>query len=253
MTTKRASSADAVKIARTPGPPNVAVHAVAQTLVYNKYYQSDSTCSLAYSHYLLLRSAGIAVPSYHSEFSPNGSSRQPVLSMAYIPGVHAGSNNAGQIAAILADLHSAEPVKEWILRKAAQQTSQERALYRREYGPAASELPLSVYKDANYRNFVVSDRIYTLDYDTLTLAPAGYDLAKFFVSVGMHEGNVSNECMTRALRTYLNKTGAHLTKGVFRTLLNINIIRTRKYIGHGGYRYVPRPLTTLEGGIRWKS
>lgn len=52
-----------------------------------------------------------------------------------------------------------------------------------------SGLAAALYKDANIRNFLITDDgVAMIDFDDLTLAPFGYDLAKLIVSIAMTYG-----------------------------------------------------------------
>ncbi len=70
-------------------------------------------------------------------------------------------------------------------------------------------LPAAVYKDANIRNFVLTDSgAAMVDFDDLTLAPMGYDLAKLVVSAAMIHGRIAPETIAAALDAYNAETGA---------------------------------------------
>lgn len=63
--------------------------------------------------------------------------------------------------------------------------------------------PAAFYKDANLRNFLITPTgPAVLDFDDLTLAPFGYDLAKLVVSIAMTFGPLSIEQIEAALTTY---------------------------------------------------
>nr|WP_255357210.1 phosphotransferase [Sciscionella sp. SE31] len=73
----------------------------------------------------------------------------------------------------------------------------------------ASVLPTALYKDANPRNVILS-RSYgpvLIDFDTLTLAPVGYDLAKLVVTTSMTFGALSQEHILMALHAYTKGLG----------------------------------------------
>lgn len=64
-------------------------------------------------------------------------------------------------------------------------------------------LPAAFYKDANIRNFLLTDDgVAIVDFDDLTLAPFGYDLAKLVVSVAMTYGRLDPHDVEHALATY---------------------------------------------------
>lgn len=74
---------------------------------------------------------------------------------------------------------------------------------------ASVNLPVALYKDANPRNVIVSpDRGPVLvDFDTLTLAPVGYDLAKLIVTMAMTFGAVSREQVIETRTRYVTAFG----------------------------------------------
>ena len=64
--------------------------------------------------------------------------------------------------------------------------------------------PAAFYKDANPRNFLITPdgTPVTIDFDDLTLAPFGYDLAKLIVTLAMTHGPIPGAAITEALRAY---------------------------------------------------
>jgi aminoglycoside phosphotransferase (APT) family kinase protein len=106
----------------------------------------------------------------------------------------------------------------------------------------AAHLPATVYKDANVRNFLLTGaQTVAVDFDTLTLAPPGYDLAKLVVSATMTHGPLPSTLIddTRAsYNTVLH--AAHLpgcTAQEFTAWTEIHHILTTPYQGRNGYRY----------------
>jgi Ser/Thr protein kinase RdoA (MazF antagonist) len=74
---------------------------------------------------------------------------------------------------------------------------------------AATGIPGALYKDANPRNVILSDSRgpVLVDFDTLTLAPAGYDLAKLVVATAMTFGTLTRQHAVDALRAYTATLG----------------------------------------------
>lgn len=67
----------------------------------------------------------------------------------------------------------------------------------------AAGLPPAVYKDANLRNFLLTERgVAVVDFDDLTLAPFGYDLAKLVISTAMTHGPIPLAAIADALERY---------------------------------------------------
>jgi Ser/Thr protein kinase RdoA (MazF antagonist) len=68
-------------------------------------------------------------------------------------------------------------------------------------------LPAAFYKDANIRNFLLTEEgVAIVDFDDLTLAPFGYDLAKLVVSTAMTHGSLDPHGVDQALMTYNTHT-----------------------------------------------
>ncbi|RJL22025.1 phosphotransferase [Bailinhaonella thermotolerans] len=103
---------------------------------------------------------------------------------------------------------------------------------------AAAE-PAAIYKDANVRNVLVSpETIRLIDFDDLTLAPFGYDLAKLIVSAAMTYGPLPVELISRSLAAYNAHDLPHAcTLPRLLDWAEIHHLLTRPYLGRNGYRY----------------
>jgi hypothetical protein len=106
------------------------------------------------------------------------------------------------------------------------------------------QLPVTVYKDANVRNFLqLRTELAIVDFDDLTLAPFGYDLAKLVVSAAMTFGDATQQWVREMLDVYnlsaTDTAGADVscTPDAFVDFLDIHDELTRKYLGRHGYRY----------------
>ena len=71
--------------------------------------------------------------------------------------------------------------------------------------------PAAFYKDANPRNFLITPEgtLVTIDFDDLTLAPFGYDLAKLVVTLAMTHGPVPAVTIAAALTSYNKAASRH--------------------------------------------
>ena len=71
--------------------------------------------------------------------------------------------------------------------------------------------PAAFYKDANPRNFLITPdgTPVTIDFDDLTLAPFGYDLAKLIVTLAMTHGPIHGAAITEALNAYNSAVADH--------------------------------------------
>jgi non-canonical purine NTP pyrophosphatase (RdgB/HAM1 family) len=122
---------------------------------------------------------------------------------------------------------------------------------------ACDEMPATFYKDANLRNILVTGRRATLvDFDCLTLAPFGYDLAKLIISLAMTYGRIAPSVIADALASYnhaITGPSRDLPPVTWRQLMDwaeINHILTSRYIGENGYRHgwhQARPASILSG------
>lgn len=115
---------------------------------------------------------------------------------------------------------------------------------------AADLLPV-VYKDANIRNFLITPAVIAVDFDTLTLAPLGYDLAKLVVSATMTYGPLDPGLTEAALACYnsvlsdAGLPGCTITE--FAAWTEMHYILTSPYQGHNGYRYAWEPTQCPPG------
>ncbi|HEU5472719.1 MAG TPA: phosphotransferase [Actinophytocola sp.] len=104
-------------------------------------------------------------------------------------------------------------------------------------------LPAALYKDANIRNFLLTaDGAAIVDFDDLTLAPFGYDLAKLLVSTAMTHGRIDRHQADSALAAYNSHTaqeGPQTTCSVeqLRVYAEFHHLLTGPYLGRNGYRY----------------
>jgi Ser/Thr protein kinase RdoA (MazF antagonist) len=104
--------------------------------------------------------------------------------------------------------------------------------------------PAAFYKDTNPRNVLItSSGPVVVDFDDLTLAPFGYDLAKLIVTLAMTFGPLPPAMIGQALSAYNTAAAthtAHLGTATLRQLLafaEVHHALTARYLGRGGYRY----------------
>ena len=105
-------------------------------------------------------------------------------------------------------------------------------------------LPVAFYKDANIRNFLLTDDgIAIVDFDDLTLAPFGYDLAKLVVSTAMTHGHLDPREAEEALEVYNTHTaqaGGDTTTCSMKRLrvyAEFHHLLTRRYLHRNGYAH----------------
>lgn len=106
--------------------------------------------------------------------------------------------------------------------------------------PAAT----AFYKDANLRNFVLTgDEIAVVDFDDLTLAPFGYDLAKLVVSTAMTHGRLDTAAVDTAVTAYnrwVAATGGPHDACTWTDLAcyaEVHHVLTAAYLHRHGYRH----------------
>ena len=122
--------------------------------------------------------------------------------------------------------------------------------------------PAAFYKDANPRNFLItpSGNPVTIDFDDLTLAPFGYDLAKLIVTLAMTHGPIPAQGIASALSAYNGATARHrpgLPGVTWDELMNwaeIHHILTSRYAADGRYSHrwgQARPATRPTEDRTW--
>lgn len=103
--------------------------------------------------------------------------------------------------------------------------------------------PAAIYKDANLRNFLFTDTgVAVVDFDDLTLAPFGYDLAKLIVSTAMTHGPLDAPTILTALDAYNHRTAPLGPAKVcppdrLHAFAEIHHLLTARYLGRHGYRH----------------
>ena len=122
--------------------------------------------------------------------------------------------------------------------------------------------PAAFYKDANPRNFLITPdgTPVTIDFDDLSLAPFGYDLAKLVVTLAMTHGLVPAATVASALASYNKAASRHcrslhgVTWEELMGWAEIHHILTSRYAADGRYpcRWdQARPVPALEGVSPW--
>ena len=105
--------------------------------------------------------------------------------------------------------------------------------------------PAAFYKDANPRNFLITPdgTPVTIDFDDLTLAPFGYDLAKLIVTLAMTHGPIHGAAITEALNAYNSAMADHcptMPPATWEELMSwaeIHHILTARYAGNSRYPF----------------
>jgi Ser/Thr protein kinase RdoA (MazF antagonist) len=100
--------------------------------------------------------------------------------------------------------------------------------------------PVALYKDANIRNFLVdTEGVAIIDFDDLTLAPFGYDLAKLIVSCAITHGNPGRRRVGETLDAYNTPLpeSLHCPTDRLQEFATLHHRLTARYLGRHGYRY----------------
>ncbi|MFD4393606.1 phosphotransferase [Kitasatospora sp. NPDC058478] len=106
----------------------------------------------------------------------------------------------------------------------------------------AATMPAAFYKDANPRNFLITDTtVAVIDFDSLTLAPFGYDLAKIIVTIAMTAGPLPEDTIRRTVAAYNRHPEQRGLPGCswreFAAWCEFHHILTTPHHGTNGYRY----------------
>lgn len=108
----------------------------------------------------------------------------------------------------------------------------------------ASGGPAAIYKDCNPRNFLITPTgPVAVDFDQVTLAPFGYDLAKLVVTLAMTHGSIVRNTVAAAVRAYNTAANNHrrglceMDLAQLRDWAEIHHILTSGYLGTRGYQH----------------
>lgn len=228
---------------------------------FTKHYRTPAAATRAQAHHAWLGRLGLTVP-------PLTARRPRALVFRRMPGRHIAPDDVPAAARLLGTAHAAahrsilhtaqldehfglpgvgqvEPFAATRIRRVHQLldegavpapafTADEAT---RVLSSAAGE-PAAFYKDANVRNFLVTPTgLVVIDFDDLTLAPFGYDLAKLILSTAMTYGPLPAGLLEHALDTYNEYAGMPCTLGRLTDWLEIHHILTSPNLGRNGYAH----------------
>lgn len=234
---------------------------------WRKCYGDSASCAAAATHHAWLATLGAPIPALHT-----AGPRELVFE--HVPGHHALPGDLPALAELLGRLHRTAYVTELQqarldrpFRTAAgtvipdflhrRLDALDRLLHDQATSPAsltfdqatgiihaALDGPACLYKDSNPRNFLITPNGPVLvDFDALTLAPAGYDLAKLLVTLVMTHGQLPAASMRGALAVYntaLTYPPCDLRPVLWTDLMHwatLHHILTSPYQGRNGYRH----------------
>lgn len=115
-------------------------------------------------------------------------------------------------------------------------------------------LPAAIYKDTNVRNVLLTAQgVAVVDFDDLTLAPFGYDLAKLIVSAAMTYGQPPTGVVADALAAYNANVGTNgCTVDRLQRYAELHGSLTAPYLGRNGYRF-PWPAVRPWPETKWSN
>lgn len=228
---------------------------------FTKTYRTTESASRAQAHHAWLAGLGMAVPRLNSR-------RGATLDFETVHGRHLGPDDLRGAARLLGNAHTAAyrealhrarldtpfylPSTGTLPAFTAPRIARVRDLLGSGIVPtpaltadqathiihAAAGQPAAFYKDANPRNFLVTPTgIVAVDFDDLTLAPFGYDLAKLLMSTAMTCGPLTDRAMGEALDAYNQNVPHPCTRGHLNGWTEIHHILTSPYLGRNGYAH----------------
>lgn len=233
---------------------------------FTKHYPDADRCTAAATHHRWFRDLGAPVPAL-VDIQPHA------LVLAHVSGTHCGIPDIPAVASLLGrlhaqaynrELHAAQMDRPFRIRDrtlmdafvqpritALERRRRSGTLRRQEQEFAAAvvtraaDQPAAVYKDTNIRNVLLSPGSgpQLLDFDDLTLAPFGYDLAKLLLSAAMTYGPLPPKVHRQALATYQQAVQEHGGPATpcpwedFTDWLTLHAALTSNYLGHNGYRH----------------
>ncbi len=214
--------------------------------VYVKYYASPRLAETARAHHdwLLRLDAPVRVP----QLCEVAGTR---MILEYLEGHHPRPEDLPVVAAALGGLHTVANVQclhagrldrpfETPTLTIGDFTSPRAAVLPQDF--EIDGLPCALYKDSNIRNFILTnDHVAIIDFDDLTLAPFGYDLAKLVVSTAMTHGHMSRDLIENALDRYNSETtcipNAYCDLRRLQLYAEIHHLLTGRYLGRHGYAH----------------
>ncbi|MEU9305084.1 phosphotransferase [Streptomyces sp. NPDC048269] len=228
---------------------------------FTKRYQSTEAARTAAAHHSWLQRTGLPVPALTGRHGQ-------VLAFQHLPGRHAAPSDLPAIARVLGAAHA------HAYRTELQRARLDRTLLlpdgtrlaaftegrvdrvqrllnegrvpgatltagqAAELIGSASDEPASYYKDSNPRNFMVTATSVTaVDFDDLTLAPFGYDLAKLIATTAMTHGKLPAPLVADALSAYNRSVPHPCTSARLTQWAEIHHVLTSPYLGRNAYAH----------------
>ncbi|MEV0688368.1 phosphotransferase [Nocardia sp. NPDC050378] len=216
------------------------------TTAYVKNYASPLPAETAHAHqdWLLHLDAPVRVPQVRDLTGTR-------MTLEHLEGRHPRPGDLPMVAAALGGLHTVanlrylhagrldQPFEATPMLTIADFTSSRASVLPQDL--EIDGLPCALYKDSNIRNFILTDdHVGIIDFDDLTLAPFGYDLAKLVVTAMTH-GHLPRTLIENALDRYNSETtripNAHCDLGRLQLYADIHHHLTSRYLGRHGYAH----------------
>ncbi|WP_030200747.1 phosphotransferase [Streptomyces sp. NRRL S-87] len=230
-------------------------------MTFTKQYPSPQAAARAAAHHMWLRGTTLPVPALIAQ-------HPHALEFENAPGRHATPQNLPRLGRILGRAHAtayrrhlahvrldqqlALPSGGVIPSFTADRTTRVHRLLATGAVPdpaftpdqaadlitSAAAEPAAFYKDANPRNFLTTPTTTTaVDFDDLTLAPFGYDLAKLIVTTAMTHGPLPDALQAAALHAYNQVVPHPCSPSRLALWMEIHHILTSPYTGRNGYAH----------------
>ncbi|MEV4197539.1 phosphotransferase [Micromonospora globbae] len=99
--------------------------------------------------------------------------------------------------------------------------------------------PAAFYKDPNVRNYLVDgEDVAVVDFDDLTLAPFGYDLAGLLVTASMTYGRLDEQTLAHCVDAYRAAVAPQRCHPAdLHQFAELHHLLTLRYLGRNGYRH----------------
>jgi hypothetical protein len=217
--------------------------------VFIKRYQSRDRATAARAHWAWLADlqSGVRLPALHSATTHE-------LVFEHLGSRHPTADDLPPLAQAIGQLHAAAYHKHLHAARLDVPFRTHRGLIIKDFlsprptaltmlAESITPLPAALYKDANIRNFLLTDDgVAIIDFDDLTLAPFGYDLAKLIVSAAMTHGELHLHQIDEALDTYNSTTiqagrATVCSRRQLRIFTELHHELTVRYVHRNGYRY----------------
>ncbi|MGQ5263283.1 phosphotransferase [Micromonospora sp. ZYX-F-536] len=99
--------------------------------------------------------------------------------------------------------------------------------------------PAAFYKDPNIRNYLAEgDDVAVVDFDDMTLAPFGYELAGLLVTASMTHGRLDEQTIAHCLHAYRVVVAPQVCSlADLKQYAELHHLLTLRYLGRNGYRH----------------